>query len=156
MEKGRAASHFLSDSRNIDQKELTCCFLQNNKHNQSMELIKKFEILQDLEYFLPRNICTFLFTDQLSFYKICAVLKPFLFKRSVESQSCFPSCSPGSFLCLSGRACCASGSGCCWNPSDEDQTNKMHTLVITWWQPAVQGTSWKQFLLWENMSPGSA
>lgn len=42
-----------------------------------------FEILEDFEYFLPKNRCTFLFKDQWSFYKIHAVLKPF-FSGDVE------------------------------------------------------------------------
>lgn len=90
MEEGRAASHFLPDSGNIDQKQLTCWFIQNSKHNQSMELIILIYLksLKYFEYFLPRNIHTFLFIVQQSYYKICTVLRPFFSKRCWDLWCC--------------------------------------------------------------------
>lgn len=98
MEEGRAASHFLPDSRNIDLKKLTCWFLQNNKHNQSMELmiLMHLKSLKIWNTFFQETY-SFLFTGQLSFCKICAVLKPFSFKRCWDLW-CHKAVSPAAHL----------------------------------------------------------
>lgn len=118
--------------------------------------------LKYFEYFLPKNIHTFLFIDQQSYYKIYTVLKPFFFQemlKSVVLQSCFPSCSPGSCLwplASVGLPAVPVGVIAVGSHRMNGQTNKIPMLGITWWQAAVQGTGWKQYLLWANVSPGSA
>lgn len=159
MEEGRAASHFLPDSRNIDQKQLTCWFLQNNKHNQSMEIIilihlKSLKILNT--FFQKTDAPSSLKTNGVSTkYMLFWSLSFQEMLSSVVSQKCFSSCSPGSYLWPFPL--------CCWKwlllettRWMNDQTNKIHVLGITWWWPAVQGMAWKQYLLWANVSPGSA
>lgn len=107
-----------------------------------------FEILEDLEYFLPRNMQLSLHRPTEFLQNMCCFEAFFLQEmlRSVVSQSCFPSCSPGSCLWpLTSVDLPAVPVGVITFRSHQvnDQTNKIHTLGITLWQPAVEGIVWK-------------